>query len=125
MARDRVVERRAEMRSLSIVASETRVRLGNVGGRTLRRRPPILLWHDQHLERGLRVPAAQYGHLKDLGLATGGCELQIALGTVDLPDQVRPARNAAAIVDRYRCPALEQSADQHLFIRGHGLDLPR
>src|SRR5207302_8704946 len=48
MPRDRVVERGAEMRSLAIVASETRVRLGDVGGRarTLRRRPPILLGHE-------------------------------------------------------------------------------
>src|SRR5713226_5024986 len=47
MARDRVVERGAEMRSLAIVTGETRVRLGDVGGRAraLRRRPPILLRH--------------------------------------------------------------------------------
>ncbi len=100
MARDRVVERRAEMRSLSVIAGETRVRLGDVGGRALRWRPPILLWHGQHLERGLHALAAAYGHLEDLGLAAGGGELQIALGAVDLPEQVRAARNAAAIVDR-------------------------
>src|SRR5437764_425598 len=64
MARDRVVERGAEMRSLAIVAGETRVRLGDVGRRprALRRRPPILLWHGQDLERGLRAPAAAYVH---------------------------------------------------------------
>src|SRR5204862_6363743 len=47
MARDRVVERGAEMRAIAIVPSETRVRLGDVcgGTRALRRRPPILLWH--------------------------------------------------------------------------------
>ena len=52
MARDGVVERGAETRSLAIVASETRVRLGDVGGRAraLRRRPPILFWHGQDLE---------------------------------------------------------------------------
>src|SRR5207245_5497901 len=76
MARDRVVERRAQMRSLSIIAGETRVRLGNVGGSALRRRPPILLWHGQDFECGLRALAATYGHLEDLGLATGGSELQ-------------------------------------------------
>src|SRR5712691_7547532 len=121
MARDRVVERRTQMRSLSIIAGETRVRLGNVGGRTLRRRPPILLWHGEHLERGLRALAAAYGQLEDLGLAAGGGELQIALGAVDLPEQVGAARNAASIVDRQRGPALEQSGDAHLILRGHGL----
>src|SRR6266702_5802149 len=125
MARDRVVERRSEMCSLAIVASEPRVRLGNVGGRALRRRPPILLRHDQHLERGLRAPAATYSHLEYLGLASSRGELQIALSAVDLPEQVRAARNAAAIVDRYRGPALEQSADQHLIIRGHATALAR
>src|SRR5712691_7825056 len=107
MACDSVIERRAQMRSLSIVAGEKRVRLGDVGGRALRRRPPILLWHDQHLERGLRALAAPYGHLEDLDLAAGGSELQIALGAVDLPEQVRAARNAAALVDRERGPSLE------------------
>src|SRR5439155_6834959 len=52
MARDRVVERGAELRPLAIVAGETRVRLGDVGGRALRRRPPVLLRHRQQLERG-------------------------------------------------------------------------
>src|SRR5207244_8211023 len=100
MARDRVVECRTQMRSLAIIAGEKRVRLGDVGGRALRRRPPILLWHGQHLDRGLYALAAAYGHLEDLGLAAGGGELQIALGAVDLPEQVRAARNAAAIVHR-------------------------
>src|SRR3989442_15698806 len=109
MARDPVVECGAEMRSLAIVAGETRVCLGDVGGRSraLRRRPPILLRHGQDLERGLRALAAAYGHLEDLGLAAGGGELQIALGAVDLPEQVGAARNAAAIVDRERGPVLE------------------
>src|SRR2546427_2901959 len=107
MARDRVVERRAQMRSLSIIVGETRICLGDVGGRALRWRPPILVWHGQHLERGLRALAAAYGHLEDLGLAARGGELQIALGAVDLPEQVGAARNAAAIVDRERGPALE------------------
>src|SRR2546427_12816218 len=100
MARDRVVERRAQMRSISIIAGETHVHLGNVGGRALRRRPPIFLWHGQHLERGLRTLAAAYGHLEDLGVAAGCGELQIALGPVDLPEQVRAAGHPAAIVDR-------------------------
>src|SRR5438445_2055386 len=100
MARDRVVKRRAEMRPLSIIAGEMRIRLGDVGGRALRRRPPILLRHGQHLERGLRALAAPYGHLEDLGLPAGCGELQIALGPVDLPEQVRAARHPAAIVDR-------------------------
>jgi hypothetical protein len=37
----------------------------------LRRRPPILLWHGQDLDRGPRLPSAAYGHLEDLGLAAG------------------------------------------------------
>src|SRR6266702_1114212 len=127
MARDCVVERRAEMRPLAIVAGETRVCLGDVGGRAraLRRRPSMLLRHGQNLERGLRALAAAYGHLEDLGLAAGCGELQIALGAVDLPEQVGAARNAAAIVDRKRGPALEQSGDAHLILRGHGLTFAR
>src|SRR5437016_12536438 len=61
MARDRVVERGAEMRSLAIVVGETRVRLGDVGGRAVQRRQPVLLWHGQDLERGPRAVAATYG----------------------------------------------------------------
>jgi len=96
------------MRSLAIVAGETRVRLGDVGGRArvLRRRPPILHGHEH--ERGLRALAPAYVHLPDLGLAAGGGELQIALGAVDLPEQVRAARDPAAIVDRERRAGLEQ-----------------
>src|SRR5215207_9400198 len=93
-------------------------------GPALRRGPPILLWHGQGLERGLRALAAAYVHLEDLGLAAGGGELEVALHTVDLPEQVRAARTPAAIVDRERCPALEQSADAHLIIRGLGLLSP-
>src|SRR5437667_7192740 len=107
MARDRVIERRAQVRSLSIIPSETGVRLGDIGGRALRRGPPILLWHGQHLERGLRALATPYVHLEDLGLAASGGELQVALGAVDLPEQVRAARNAATIVNRERGPTLE------------------
>jgi hypothetical protein len=57
MARERVFEGGAQMRSLAIVAGETRVRLGDVGGRTraLRRRPPILLWHGQDLAREMEL----------------------------------------------------------------------
>src|SRR5881409_835187 len=69
MARDRIVERGAQMRSLAIVAGETRVRLGDVGGRAVQRREPVLLRHGQDLEGGLRAVAATYGHLEDLGLA--------------------------------------------------------
>src|SRR5437667_8219994 len=119
MARDRVFEGRAEVRSLAIVAGETRVRLCDVRAGALRRRPPILLWHGQELERGLRALAAADVQLPDLGLAAGGAELKIALAAVDLPEQVRAARNAAAIVDREGGAALEQSADGHLIIRGH------
>src|SRR5437667_11789519 len=123
MARDRVFEGRAEVRSFAIVAGETRVRLRDVGAGALRRRPPILLWHGQDLERGLRAPAATDAQLPDLGLAAGRGELQIALAAVDLPKQVRAARDPAAIVDRERGTALEQSADGHLIIRGHRLAL--
>src|SRR5256886_17068574 len=105
MAPDRVFEGGAEMRPLAIVAGETRVRLRDVGARALRRRPPILLWHGQDLERGLRAPAATDVQLPDLGLAAGGGELQIALAAVDLPEQFRAARDAAAIVDREGGPA--------------------
>src|SRR5207237_1471793 len=75
MARDRVFERGAQMRSLAIVAGETRVRLGDVGARALRRRPAILLWHGQELERGLRAPAAADVQLPDLRLPAGGSGL--------------------------------------------------
>src|SRR2546427_13290432 len=100
MARGRVVERRAEMRSLAIVTGKARIRLGDVGARALRRRPPILLWHGQGLERGLIALAAADVQFPDLGLAAGGGELQIALAAVDLPEQVRAARDAASVVDR-------------------------
>src|SRR5213594_4130432 len=123
MALDRVFKGRAEVRSLAIVAGETRVRLRDIGAGALRRRPPILLWHGQDLERGLRAPAATDVHLPDLGLPAGGRELQIALAAVDLPEQVRAARDPAAIVDREGGAALEQSADGHLIIRGHRLAL--
>src|SRR5437879_8169507 len=86
MARDRVVERGAEMRSLAIVAGETRVRLGDVGGRAVQRREPVLLRHGQDLERGLRAIAASYGQLEDLGLAAVSRNLEVALGAVDLPE---------------------------------------
>src|SRR5438132_5586679 len=123
MARDRVFKGGAQVRSLSVVAGETRVRLRDVGARALRRRPPILLWHEQELERGLRAPAAANVQLPDLGLAAGGGELQIALAAVDLPEQVRAARDAAAIVDREGGPALEQSGDAHLILGVHRLAL--
>src|SRR5437867_1074974 len=125
MARYRVVERGAEMRAFAIVAREARVGLGDVGGRALQRRPPVPLWHGQDLERGLRARAAAYGHLKDLGLAAVSGDLQVALGAVDLPEQVRAARMPAAIVDRESGPALEQSGDAHLIVRVHRLALPR
>src|SRR2546421_8602612 len=123
MARDRIFEGGAEMRPLAIVAGETRVRLGDVGARALRRRPPILLWHGQVLERGLCALAATDVQLPDLSLAAGGRELQVALGAVYLPEQVRAARDAAAIVDREGGAALEQSRDGHLILRVHRLAL--
>src|SRR5437016_8592000 len=116
MARDRVVERGAEMRSLAVVAGETRVRLGDVGGRAVQRRQPVLPRHGQHLERGLRAVAATYGQLEDLGLAAVRRKLQVALGAVDLPEQVRAAGAPAAIVNRERGPALEQAGDAHLIV---------
>src|SRR6184192_1958770 len=123
MAPDGVFESRTEMRPLAIVAGETRVRLRHVGARALRRRPPIVLWHGQDLERGLRAPATTHVQLPDLGLAAGGRQLQIALAAVDLPEQVRAARDPAAIVDREGGAALEQSADGHLILRAHRLAL--
>src|SRR5437870_2926743 len=123
MAPDRVVKGGTEMRPLAIVAGETRVRLRDVGARALRRRPPILLWHGQELERGLRALAAADVQLPDLGLPAGGSELQIALASVDLPEQVRTARDATAIVDREGGAALEQSADGHLIGHAHRLAL--
>src|SRR5437870_11168934 len=108
MARDRVVERGAEMRSLAIVAGEPRVRLGDVGGRAVQRRQPVLLRHGQDLERGFRAVAATYSQLEDLGLAAISRNLQVALGPVDLPEQVRAARMPAAIVNRERRAILAQ-----------------
>src|SRR5439155_4430246 len=58
MARDAVFKGETEVRSLAIVTGETRVRLRDVGARALRPRPPILLWHGNVLERGLRALAA-------------------------------------------------------------------
>src|SRR2546428_11740540 len=40
MARDRIVVRWAQMRSLAVVAGEPRVRLGDAGGRAVQRREP-------------------------------------------------------------------------------------
>src|SRR2546428_3130961 len=101
MARERVFKGRAEVRSLAIVAGETRVRLRDVRAQTrLRRGPPILLWHSQDLERGLRPPAPAYGHLQELGLAAPGGKLQVALRALYLPEQGGAARPAAAGVDR-------------------------
>src|SRR3954452_24905991 len=57
---------------------------------------------------------------EDLGLAAQSGELQIALSAVDFPEQVRAARDPAAVVHRESCSALEQSADAHLIIRGPG-----
>src|SRR5439155_14362870 len=101
-------------------ASETRIRLRDVSAEPrLRRRPPILLWHRQARERRLRSLAAPYGHLEELGLAADGRQLQVALGAVDLPEQVGAARAPAAVMDRECGPTLEQSADSDLIIRRH------
>src|SRR2546429_1824207 len=119
MACDRVVERRAEMRALAIVSGEMRVRLGDVGARTLQRREAVLRRHGQDLERGLRAVAATDGEVEDLGLAAVSRNLQVALGAVDLPEQVRAARTSAAIVNRERGATLEQSGNGHLIVRLH------
>src|SRR2546426_512946 len=125
MARDRVVEGGREVRSLAIVAREMRVRLGDVGARTLQRREPVLRRHGQALERGLHAVAATNGQIEDLSLAAVSRNLQVALGAVDLPKQVRAARTSAAIVDRERGTTLEQSRDAHLIVRVHRLALFR
>src|SRR5437879_6492260 len=100
VTRDCVFEGGAGVRPLAIVAGETGIRLRDVGARTLGRRPPILLWHGQGLERRLPALAAADVQFPDLGLAARGGELQVALAAIDLPEQVRTARDAAAIVDR-------------------------
>ena len=51
----------------------------------------ILLWYKQDPKRGLRALAAAHCHLEDLGVATSSSELQIALGAVDFPEQIRAA----------------------------------
>src|SRR5207247_1324093 len=114
MACDRVVERRAEMRALAIVSGEVRVRLGDVRARTLQRREAVLRRHGQDLERGLRPLAATDGQLEDLGLAADSRNLEVALGTVDLPQQVRTACAPAALVNRERGATLAQSGAAHL-----------
>src|SRR2546429_1401602 len=125
MACDRVVESRAEMRALAIVSGEMRVRLGDVDGRAVQRREPVLRRHGQDLGRGLRTVAATYGQLEDLGLAAVSRNLQVALGAVDLPQQVRAARTSAAIVNRERGATVEQSGDAHLIVRVHRPALSR
>src|SRR5213080_2158536 len=126
MARDCVVKRWTEMRSLAIVAGEARPRLGDVRAKTrLRRGPAILVRHSEDLERRLPPFAAAYGHLEELGLAAVGGKLQVAFGAVDLPEQVGAARAPAAVVDRKRGPVLEQTADGHLIVRRHRLALAR
>src|SRR5438876_7540252 len=125
MARDRVVERGAKMRSFAIIAGEMRVRLRDVGARTLQRREAVLRRHGQDLERGQRAVAATDGEVEDLGLAAVSRNLQVALGAIDLPEQVRAARTSAAIVDRERGATLEQSGDAHLIVRLHRLALFR
>src|SRR5213080_3296028 len=126
MARDCVVKRWTEMRSLAIVAGEARPRLGDVRAKTrLRRGPAILVRHSEDLERRLPPFAAAYGHLEELGLASVGGKLQVAFAAVDLPEQVGAARAPAAVVHRECGPALEQSADDHLIIRRHRLAFAR
>src|SRR5712691_1278982 len=125
MARARVFQGGAEVRSLAVVAGEMCIRLGDVGARALRRCPAILLRHGQELEPGLVALAPEDVQFPDLGLPAGGGELQVARAAVDLPEQVRAARNAAAIVDREDGAALEQSGDAHLVLRVHRLALAR
>src|SRR6266446_5180836 len=125
MPRDRVVERGREMRSFAIVAREMRVRLGDVGARTLQRREPVLRRHGQALERGLPAVAATNGQIEDLSLAAVSRNLQVALGAVDLPQQVRAARTPAAVVNRERGATVEQSGDAHLIVGVHRTALTR
>ena len=63
------------MRSVAVVASEMRVRLRDVGARTLQRREPVLRRHEQALKRGLHAVAATNGQIEDLGLAAVGRNL--------------------------------------------------
>src|SRR5207245_4917438 len=114
-----------EMRSLAIVAREMRVRQGDVGARTLQRREPVLRRHGQALERGLHAVAATNAQIEDLSLAAVSRNLQVALGAVDLPQQVRAARTPAAIMNRERGAALKQSGDAHLIVRVHRPALSR
>src|SRR5947199_8478304 len=102
MACDRVVERRAEMRALAIVSGEMRVRLGDVGARTLQRREAVLRRHGQDLARGLRAVAAPNGQMGALGLAGASRNLEVALGAVELPQRVCTRRAPAAIANRAR-----------------------
>src|SRR5438477_4136540 len=111
MTSDRIFKARAKVRSLPIVAGETRIRLRDVRAQTrLRRRPPILRRHGQDLERGLRRGAAAYGHLEELGLAPDGGQLQVTVSAVDPTEHVGPARGPAARMSRECGAALEESA---------------
>src|SRR2546428_80919 len=122
MPRDRVCERRAEVRAIAIVAGETRIGLRHIrAGTRLRRRPPVLLWYGQDRERGLRSVPAAYRQFEDLRLAALSGELQVAFGAVDLPEQIRAAGGSAAVVHRECGPALEQSGDGDLILRRHRL----
>src|SRR3989442_13561252 len=109
MARDRVVERGREMRSLAIVAREMRVRLGDVGARTLQRREAVLRRHGEDLERGPGGGSAPNGPIEDLGLAAFPRNLESGLGAVVLPQQVRTPRAPAAVGNPERGPTLRPS----------------
>src|SRR5256885_4110497 len=76
MARDRVVERGAEMRSLAIVVGEARVRLGDVGGRAgaLWRLTTVLLLHQVDLKPSLAGPSSAPPIPEKLGRAPRGGE---------------------------------------------------
>src|SRR5207247_1661189 len=126
VARDRVIKGRADMCAFTEVTCEAYIRLGEIGARALLRwRPAILLWHRQHLQ-GLIFPIPpMHCQFEDLGLAAHSGQLQIALSAVDFPEQVRAARDPAAVVYREGGSALEQSADAHLIIRGPGLAFAR
>src|SRR3954454_8480627 len=99
MARDRVVEGGAEVGPLVVVAREVGECLRDVRGGpvALRGRPSVLLWPRQNFERIVRAVSAAQGQRKELRLAASGCDLQVAVGAVDLPKEVSAAGGASAV----------------------------
>src|SRR2546429_9232522 len=104
------------------VTCEAYICLGEIGARALLRwRPAILLWHRQDLQCLIFPIPPMHRHFEDLGLAAQRGELQIALSAVDFPEQVRAARDPAAVGHGEGGSAPDESADAHLVIRGPGL----